>query len=232
MLLLEQREQIVHYGLKLIQSGLTTGSGGNLSILSPQDNLIAIGPSGMDYAEVRVEDVVVVDRGGKVVAGERQPSSELNFHLALYDARPDITSVVHTHSVYATTMACLHWEIPAVHYLVAFSGKKVPVADYAVFGSPELAANIVRSIEGYNAVLLANHGLVAVGKNLAGAFNVAEEIELVARIYYQAKSVGRPVLLNDDEMDVVTAKFVGYGQQDSARSKAVRSSGVENEPKK
>lgn len=214
MLLLHQRQQIVEYGLKMVRSGLTTGSGGNLSILSAADNLIAIGPSGIDYHDVTVADVVVVDRMGQRVEGKRNPSSELGFHLALYAARKDISAIVHTHSVYATTMACLHWEIPAVHYLVAFSGKKVPLAPYATFGSVELADNIVASIGSFNAVLLANHGLVAVGKDIKSSFDVAEEIELVARIYYQAKSLGQPVLVNDQEMERVMDKFCSYGQQD------------------
>ena len=214
MKLLEQRQQIVDYGQKMVQAGLTTGSGGNLSILCPEQNLIAIGPSGIDYADVNVEDVVVVDRQGQQVEGCRKPSSELNFHLALYDNRPEITAVVHTHSVYATTIACLNWEIPAVHYLVAFSGKKVPLAPYATFGSAELAINVTNSIGAHNALLLANHGLVAIGTDMYSAFNVAEEIELVARIYYQAKSIGQPVLVDDAEMERVMEKFSSYGQQD------------------
>ncbi len=213
MILYEQRRQLVDYGMKMIQSGLTTGSGGNLSILCRVRNLIAIGPSGIDYADLQPEDIVIVDRSGKTVDGGWKPSSELSFHLALYDARADISAVVHTHSVYATTIACLHWEIPAVHYLVGFSGKKVPLADYATFGSPELARNVVDGIADYNAVLLANHGLVAVGGDIRSAFNTAEEIELVARIYYQAKSIGQPVLVEDEEMDRVLDKFSGYGQQ-------------------
>ena len=212
MLMLPQRQQIVEYGRKMVQSGLTTGSGGNLSILSAPDNLIAISPSGIDYNDVTVADVVVVDRSGKVVDGERKPSSELGFHLALYAARPEVEAVVHTHSVYATTLACLHWELPAVHYLVAFSGDKVPLAPYATFGSPELADNIIESIGSYNAVLLANHGLVAVGTDMKNCFNVAEEIELVARIYYQTKTVGQPVLVGDEEMQRVVEKFSHYGQ--------------------
>ena len=214
MLLSQQRQQIVDYGLKMIRSGLTTGSGGNLSILSPEDNLIAISPSGIDYDAVTAADVVVVDRAGQQVEGERKPSSELGFHLALYAARGEITAVVHTHSVYATTLACLHWELPAVHYLIAFAGDKVPLAPYATFGSDELADNIIASIGSYNAVLLANHGLVAVGKDMKNCFNVAEEIELVARIYYQTKSLGQPVLVNAEEMQKVTMKFNSYGQQD------------------
>lgn len=214
MLMLQQRQEIVDYGLKMVRSGLTTGSGGNLSILSPVENLIAISPSGIDYHDVTAADVVVVDRVGQVVAGERKPSSELGFHLALYVAREEITAIVHTHSVYATTIACMHWEIPAVHYLVAFSGDKVPLAPYATFGSDQLADNIIASIGAYNAVLLANHGLVTVGKDMKNCFNVAEEIELVARIYYQTKTIGQPVLVDAEEMQRVADKFGSYGQQD------------------
>jgi L-fuculose-phosphate aldolase len=208
----KQCQQIVDYGMKMIKSGLTTGSGGNLSILCPEHNLIAIGPSGIDYADVTVDDVVLVDCQGKVVQGKWKPSSELSFHLALYAKRPDIRAVVHTHSVYATTIACLQWEIPAVHYLVAFSGDKVPLAPYATFGSAELAVNVVENIGTYNALLLANHGLVAVGGDMHHAFNVAEEIELVARIFYQTKSIGQPVLVDAEEMIRVGEKFRTYGQ--------------------
>lgn len=216
MNLLAARQQIVDYGLKMVSSGLTTGSGGNLSILDVESDLIAIGPSGIDYANVGVEDVVIVNRDGEVVEGQWKPSSELSFHLALYQQRPEITAVVHTHSVYATTMACLNWEIPAVHYLVAFSGDKVPLAPYATFGSDDLATSVADHIGSYNALLLANHGLVAIGTDMSSAFNVAEEIELVARIYYQAKSIGQPVLVAADEMERVVEKFASYGQQDEA----------------
>jgi len=214
MLMQAERQQIVDYGLKMVRSGLTTGSGGNLSILSRADDLIAVSPSGIDYADVAVADIVVVDRQGNIVDGKRKPSSELDFHLALYNARNEITAVVHTHSVYATTIACLNWELPAVHYLIAFSGDKVPLAPYATFGTHELADNIINNIGSYNAVLLANHGLVTVGTDMKKCFNVAEEIELVARIYYQAKSIGQPILVTNEEMKIVTAKFASYGQQD------------------
>ena len=217
MRLFLERQMIADYGRKLVQSGLTTGSGGNLSMFNAEENLIAIGPSGIDYADVAAEDVVLVDRNGVVVDGRWKPSSELSFHLALYDQRPDVRAVVHTHSVYATTMACLHREIPAVHYLVAFAGKKVPVAPYATFGTAELAASVRNHIGDNNALLLANHGLVAVGRDLPQAFNVAEEIELVARIYYQACSIGDPVLVADEEMDRVVEKFRTYGQQDDCK---------------
>lgn len=211
--LAEQREQLVEYGRKLIRSGLTTGSGGNLSVYDRQQGLIAITPSGIEYDQLNSADIVILDRHGSRVAGERKPSSELNFHLAIYASRADVSAVVHTHSVYATTLACMHWEIPAVHYLVAFSGDKVPLAPYATFGSPELANNLVNALSDFNAVLLANHGLVGVGGSLDGAFNVAEEIELVARIYYQTKTLGQPVLVEEAEMAKVKDKFADYGQQ-------------------
>lgn len=212
MLLQAQREAIVHFGRKMITSQLTTGAGGNLSIYDRASGRVAISPSGIEYFDLQPEDVVITDLGGQVIEGQYTPSSELGFHLALYRQRPDINAVLHTHSVYATTIACLGWEIPAVHYLVGFSGHKVPLAPYATFGTPELAHNVATGIGDYNAVLLANHGLVAVGADLGRAFNTAEEIELVARIYYQTKSVGKPVILPGEEMDRVLDKFATYGQ--------------------
>ncbi|APG28543.1 fuculose phosphate aldolase [Syntrophotalea acetylenivorans] len=212
MLLQEQREAIVKFGQKMITSQLTTGAGGNLSIFDRASGRVAISPSGIEYFDLQPEDVVITDLDGQVIEGQYTPSSELGFHLALYRQRPDVNAVLHTHSVYATTIACLGWEIPAVHYLVGFSGHKVPLAPYATFGTPELAHNVATAIGDYNAVLLANHGLVAVGADLSRAFNTAEEIELVARIYYQTKSVGNPVILPGEEMDRVLDKFATYGQ--------------------
>ncbi len=213
MLLQTEREEIVRFGKKLLATGLTSGTGGNLSIFNRREGLIAISPSGIEYDEMEPADVPVVDNCGTTVEGGRKPSSELGFHLSLYRKRPDINAVVHTHSAYATTMACLNWEIPAVHYLVAHSGRKVPLAPYATFGTAELAANVAEAIGDYNAVLLANHGLVTVGPNLATAFAVAGEIELVARIYYQTKCVGEPVIIPDGEMTRVIEKFATYGQK-------------------
>ncbi len=212
MQLQAERQAIVKFGQKMITSQLTTGAGGNLSILDRASGRVAISPSGVEYCDLQPEDVVITDLDGQVIEGQYTPSSELGFHLALYRQRPDINAVLHTHSVYATTIACLGWEIPAVHYLVGFSGHKVPLAPYATFGTPELADNVAACIGDYNALLLANHGLVAVGAELSRAFNTAEEIELVARIYYQTKAVGNPVILPSQEMDRVLDKFATYGQ--------------------
>ena len=213
MLLAEERQAVVDGGNAMVRAGLTTGTGGNLSRICRRRGLIAISPSGLDYAAMQPDDVVLVDRDGLTVEGRYKPSSELGFHLALYRQRPAVGAVVHTHSVYATTLACLGWELPAVHYLVGFAGRKVPLASYATFGTDELAASVATTLgRQFNAVLLANHGLVAVGGDMHAALNTAEEVEFVARIYYQAKCAGSPVLLSDGEMDVVIEKFKTYGR--------------------
>ena len=212
MLLERERTAVCEYGRKLLTARLTTGSGGNLSLFNRARNLIAIKPSGVPYLEMQPEDVVVIDPRGRIVDGRLKPSSEVSFHLGLLNRRPDISAVVHTHQVYATAVACLGRELPAVHYLIGFAGDKVPLAPYATYGTQALADNIVNAIGDYNACLLANHGLVTVGKDLATAFAVAEELELVSQIYLLAKSVGEPVILPAEEMAVVIEKFKGYGQ--------------------
>ena len=213
MQLENERNAVVRFGLKLVESGLTTGTGGNLSMIDRGLGRVAVSPSGIEYAALQPRDVVLTDIKGKILDGESKPSSELGFHLSLYQRRKDVQAVVHTHSPYAVTMACLGWEIPAVHYLVGFAGKKVPLAPYATFGSQKLAELVAEHIEDYNALLLANHGLVTVGGSMDQAFAAAEEIEFVARIYYQTKSIGNPVILPDEEMQIVLEKFKTYGQK-------------------
>lgn len=207
MLLLEERKQIVHYLRKMLTSGLTVGTGGNISIHNVEKNLLAVSPTSMDYFEMEPEDIVITTMEGEIVEGSRKPTSELSFHIALQNLREDIHAVVHSHPVYSTTIACMNWEIPAVHYLVGFSGYKVPLAKYATYGTKELADNIVSAIGENNAVLIANHGLLSVGKTIQSAYTTTEQIELVAQLYYQTKSLGNPVLLTKEQMDAVLAKF-------------------------
>jgi L-fuculose-phosphate aldolase len=215
MVMEKERQAVVDFGLLMVRAGLTTGTGGNLSCCDRVRGWMAISPSGVPYDVLKPRDVVLVDLDGNIVDGGLKPSSEIGFHLALYHHRADIGGVVHTHSVYATTLACLHLELPAIHYLVGFAGHKVPVAPYATFGTDALAQNICQTMgTDDNAVLLANHGLVTVGADLTHAFNIAEEIEFVARIFCQAKAIGEPVVLEDDEMTRVIQKFKTYGKQD------------------
>lgn len=212
MLLRNERMVIVDYGEDLLASRLTTGTGGNLSIFNRKEGLIAITPSGVPYLDMQAEEVVIVNTHGEIVEGDLIPSSELSLHLALYEKRADVCAVVHTHSAFATTIACLNWELPAVHYLVGLAGTKVPLAPYSTFGTTALARNAAGVIGHYQAVLLANHGLVAVGPDLPTAFSVAEEVELVAQVYYQAKCIGEPVILEDKEMSEVIERLKSYGQ--------------------
>ncbi len=206
------RAQIVDMGRQLYQSGLITDSSGNISLFDRKKEVIAVTRSGGSCQHLDVNDIIIVDDKSRVLDGEEAPTSELSFHLALYQKRADISAIIHTHSTYATTLACLNWELPAVHYLIGFAGKKVPIAPYATFGSVELAQNIIGTIGEGNAVLLANHGLVAVGEDLNDAFRVAWEVEFAAKIFYLSKCVGNPVILDDNEMDKVIEKFRDYGK--------------------
>jgi L-fuculose-phosphate aldolase len=219
MRLQEERDTVVKYGRKLLSSRLTTGTGGNLSVCNRDKSLVAISPSGVDYDRLSPEDIVLLNMDGKKVEGELEPSSEWAIHLALYISRKDICAVVHTHSMYATTLACLHWEIPPVHYLIGFSGKKVPVAPYATFGTTELAKSVTDTMGEYNAVLMANHGLISIGKNMLSAFAVAEETEFVAQVYFNTKCIGIPKILSDKEMSTVIERFADYGQKEKPTPK-------------
>ena len=214
MILREEREQVVEYCRMLTTHKLTKGTGGNISACNREKGLMAISPSGMDYFKTEPEDVVVLDLEGRVVEGRRIPSSEAEMHRLLYVDRSDVNAVVHTHSTYATTLACMRWNLPAVHYLVGFAGHDVRCAPYATFGTPELARVAVEGMKGRFAVLLGNHGLLAAGPNMHYAFNVAEEIEFVCEIYWRSKAVGEPVLLDAGDMETVLEKFKTYGQRD------------------
>ncbi|NLM04872.1 MAG: L-fuculose-phosphate aldolase [Clostridiales bacterium] len=212
MLMQKERELIVEYGKKLITSGLTKGTGGNLSIFDREKGLMAISPSGLDYFQTEPEDVVVMDLEGNVVEGNRKPSSEYAMHSIFYKNREDIDAVVHTHSIFSTVLATLRWPLPASSYLVAFAGLDVRCAEYASFGTDELAENALKAMEDRYAVFLANHGLLTGAQDMPNAFAKAEQIEFCAEAYYRAKSIGEPVILSEEEMEKMIEKFQTYGQ--------------------
>lgn len=212
MLMQKERELIVEYGKKLITSGLTKGTGGNLSIFDREKGLMAISPSGLDYFQTEPEDVVVMDLEGNVVEGNRKPSSEYGMHSIFYKNREDIDAVVHTHSIFSTVLATLRWPLPASSYLVAFAGLDVRCAEYASFGTDELAENALKAMEDRYAVFLANHGLLTGAQDMPNAFAKAEQIEFCAEAYYRTKSIGEPVILSEEEMEKMIEKFQTYGQ--------------------
>lgn len=213
LLLEDERNLVVEFGKKMSSAGLSKGTSGNISIFDPETGYMVISPSGLGYFDTKPEDVVVMDLSGKIVDGTRKPSSEHDLHTAFYKNKPEIRGVVHTHSRYCTTFACLHMPIKAVHYVIGGAGNPtVPVAPYATFGSKELAENAVKTAGKGRAVMLANHGLVTCGINLAKAFGLAENLEFVAEMQWRGMCIGKPVVIDDAEMDHVMELFKSYGQ--------------------
>ncbi|WP_461613908.1 L-fuculose-phosphate aldolase [Clostridium sp. Marseille-QA1073] len=213
MLMEKERQLLVEYGQKLITSRLTRGTGGNISIFNREEKLMAITPTGIDYFKTKPEDIIVMNLKGEIVDGNRMPSSEYEMHKIFYENREDINAIIHTHTVYATTLACLNWDLPPVHYLVALAGHNVRCAKYATYGTKELAENALEAMKDRKAVILANHGLLAGANDLLNAFNITEEIEYCSEIYCRVKSIGDPVILQKEEMDLMIKKFKIYGQK-------------------
>jgi L-fuculose-phosphate aldolase len=208
----DAREAICEYGRQLLDDDLTTGTGGNLSARLDGDR-IAISPSGVPYEEIAPADVPVVAADGAVVEGEAEPSTELPMHLAVYEERPEVGGVVHTHSPYATTFASLGEAIPASHYLISFTGSEVPVAEYETHATQALGEAAVDALgEAFNATLLRNHGVLTADSTLDSAYTVALMVEYCARIHYQARAIGAPEILPDDEIDRLSEKLDSYGQ--------------------
>ncbi|MGX7447474.1 L-fuculose-phosphate aldolase [Dolosigranulum pigrum] len=213
MLMKEARDQLIAYGKKLVETNLTKGTGGNLSIFDREAGHMAITPSGIDFFEIQPEDIVIMTLDGDIVEGERTPSSEWVMHKIFYENREDIDAMIHAHTMYATVMATLHWDLPPSHYMVAVAGKNVRVADYATYGTPELAENAYEAMKDRRAVLLANHGIIAGAQDLLNAFNIVEEVEYCSEVHIKAKSVGEPVILDDAEMTHMLERFETYGQR-------------------
>ena len=217
-----ERRKVVRYGRLLLERNLTTGTGGNLSVFNQEQELMVISPSARDYQKIEPEDTVVMNLEEEVVAGSSKPSSEYLMHLLLYRERPDVRAVVHTHSVNATAVSCINEEIPPLHYLIGFAGDKLPRAEYALFGTRELAEKAVNALgSSYNATLLDNHGLLTVGRSLKQAFQTAEMIEYVAELYVKCRSMGEPITLSKAQIKEVKDKFDSY-QQSSAQDEGGR----------
>ncbi len=210
MIMKKEREAIIYYSKKMAQSGLTKGTGGNISVCDREQGYVAITPSAVDYDELIVEDIAVLRLDGTQVEGNYAPSSEKDMHLLCYKKRNDIAAVVHTHSLYSIIMACLHEAIPPVHYLIGFAKGTVECVPYYPFGSMELAEAASDGLSDKNAVLLGNHGLLAVGADVKHAYSVAEITEYVAEIYYKASLRGEPVILGDEDIEEVYRRFDAY----------------------
>lgn len=204
------REQAVAAVRRMDALGLNRGSTGNLSLRSGAGMWIT--PTGMGADELQPADMVWVGEDGSV-RGAWQPSSEWQFHRAIYAARPDLHAVVHTHAVHAAAVACLRRPLPAFHYMVAIAGgDSVPCVPYHLFGTEALSAAVAEAMAWRDACLMANHGLVAAGATLPRAMKVMQEIEALCEVYLKALAVGEPALLSIDEMAAVIERFRGYGK--------------------
>ncbi len=198
----------------MVASGLVTGTSGNVSARTPEGGVL-ITPSGLDYALTEPEDIVVVSLDGATLEGAFEPSVETPMHTGIYRSRPETFGIVHTHARFSTTLACLDWEIPPVHYMLASLSDegRVPVARYATYGTEELARSAAGALgRAHRVCLLRNHGTISVGTTLGEAYARAELLEQMAEIYYRARTAGEPVLLTADEMAEVAAKIHDYGQ--------------------
>jgi L-fuculose-phosphate aldolase len=212
------REEVARVAKRLIDSGLVTGTSGNVSARTPKGDIL-LTPSGVDYGVLEPEDVVLVDVEGVVLEGSLEPSSETPMHTGIYRVRAEVGAVVHTHSIYATTLACLGWHIPPIHYMLTTLSDDghIPLAPYTTYGTEELAAYASDALgESRNACLLQNHGTITVGESPEEAFSRTVVLEEMAEIYYRTKVAGEPVLLSPEQIEEVSAKISGYGQPTSA----------------
>jgi L-fuculose-phosphate aldolase len=208
------REQLLGTTRKLHELGLNKGTSGNVSVRD--DNGFLVTPSGMEVEAMTPHDMVAMDFDGQQRTkntSDRTPSSEWRFHRDILAERPEINAVIHAHSMFATTMACLHKEIPAFHYMIAVTGgNSLRCAPYALFGSQELSDHALKALQERRACLLANHGMIAVGETLNEALDIAVEVENLCEQYWRALLIGQPHVLSEQEMAQVFQSFKGYGK--------------------
>ncbi|WP_241722222.1 L-fuculose-phosphate aldolase [Raoultella sp. HC6] len=208
--------QIIDTCLEMSRMGLNQGTSGNISVRFGDGMLIT--PTSVPYEQLSEDDIVFVDGQGRAETG-KTPSTEWRFHQAILQAKPEENVVLHNHAVHATAVAILNREIPAIHYMVAAAGgKKIPCAGYATYGTQALSDYAVTAMTGYKATLLQHHGMIACGKTLEKALWLAQEVEVLARLYLLTLAVTPDVpVLSDAAIDEVLQKFHGYGLSDIAR---------------
>ena len=198
-------QQLLDASQRLVELGLNRGSSGNASVRDGDGMLIT--PSALPVAAMTPDSMVRMDLNGRVLQGGK-PSSEWRFHRDILAARPEIGAVIHAHSTFATTIACMRREVPAVHYMIAMAGgDNIRCTPYSVFGEQELSDHALEALHGRKACLLGNHGMIALGTDLEDALSVAQEVEFVCEVYWRALSAGEPHLLSPLQMHEVDAKF-------------------------
>jgi L-fuculose-phosphate aldolase len=210
MTLGELRDEVAAVSRRLAAAGMVPGTAGNVS--ARDGDRVAVTPTGAVLGELTGELVAVVDLDGRLVDGPLEPTSELDLHLRIY-AEHGAGAVVHTHAPAATAVATVRDELPCIHYSMLALGGAVPVAPYATFGTPELAANVAAALAGRSAALMASHGAVTCGPTLAKAHEAMELLEWACDVYGRALALGEPRTLTDEQIEaVVTAAIArNYG---------------------
>jgi len=208
---LDLREAVIETCLKMNEEGINQGTSGNVSVRTPEGFLITA--SGVPYHKMRPEHVVEMDLDGGYI-GQYLPSTEWRMHLDILKHRPEAGAVVHTHSIYATALACMRMDIPSFHYMVGIAGgTDIRCSAYAEFGTPELSAVMLKALKDRSACLLGNHGQIAFGPDLEKALWRAGEVETIAHQYWAALQIGKPVMLKLNQMNTVLARMKTYGKQ-------------------
>lgn len=213
-----ERRAVVETARRMADSGLIINTAGNVSVRA--GSWIAITPNALPYETMTPADVCLVDiatgREDAEASGARLPSSELPLHLEVY-RRTSAGAVVHTHSHFATVMSTIAEALPAIHYHIADLGGTVPVAPYATFGSPELASLTAEHLADRNAVLMRNHGVTTIANDLAKALARAFTVEWIASVYWHARMLGAPSLLDEEELARVLERQRALADQRARR---------------
>ncbi|MDR2478040.1 MAG: class II aldolase/adducin family protein [Treponema sp.] len=206
---IEMKRRIQETALKAYTEKLVAGTSGNVSEFDREQGVMVITPTNVDYRIMRPEDVVAMRLDGTVLEGELKPSSEWKLHAELYKGFDHVNAVIHTHSPRATSFAVLHEIVPVILVeMLPFLGGDIPLAEFGMPGTPEVGRNAVKVMANRNSCLLANHGVVAVGKNLSQAYIRAVYVEDAAAIYHYARQIGDPRLV---PAEAVAAMKIKYG---------------------
>ncbi|MFT3847514.1 MAG: class II aldolase/adducin family protein [Propionivibrio sp.] len=210
------RQQLIDAAIRVAERGLNNGTSGNLSVRTIENGEpgFLITPTSAPYQDLKPEDIVFIDMNGAFDGlhnNRLKPSTEWRFHLDIYRAYPAAGAVLHAHSRFASSLSCLRRDIPAFHYMIAlFGGDTLRCAEYATFGTQALSDNALRAMHDRNACLLANHGMLVFGRDLAHAEYLGTELELLCEQYWRACQLGQPFILDRQEMAVILEKF-GFG---------------------
>ncbi len=206
-----QRQQVAETALSLLETGLVVNTSGNASVRVDDD--IIITPSTREYDSLQAEDICVIDLDGKMTDGRYLPSSETPLHLAIYNSRPDIHAIVHTHSVHATAVSTLVQELPAIHYQMVDLGGPVPVAPYETFGSHELAASVLGVLTERTAALMQNHGSITVADTLKKALARTIALEWCCEVWLKAVTANEPSTLDEAQMEAAKRQMESIARQ-------------------